>query len=335
MDYVILFKDTLSKLGIDLVGVWNTFDPPYQKETGWPLKLPRVDFLPNTRVLLHFQDFVTIKHNRVLELEQVEQHYGEHADQVIVTYWNHGLDKIYNGPVHLVEFSNHNYDLALALKRTQDQWVHQMNSPRTIPWQCLNGRVCRHRRRVADTLSQQFFPGVLSLGDEIKLSQWDYTTYRGTENIDNFLRLQNIYSSCAVNIVTETEYDTSPGIITEKTLMAFAAGQIPIVIGHQGIVGHCRELGFDMFDDVVDNSYDQLLNDVRAEQAIHRNRDLILGQIDLGQYQQRLQQQRTFLLEKFPAVMQEKFIRQCRALLGISHTSMQQGTDLDYRTVDM
>jgi hypothetical protein len=100
-------------------------------------------------------------------------------------------------------------------------------------------------------------------------------------------------------------------------------------------VGHCRELGFDMFDDVVDNSYDQLLNDVRAEQAIHRNRDLILGRIDLGQYQQRLQQQRTFLLEKFPAVMQEKFIRQCRALLGISHTSMQQGTDLDYRTVDM
>jgi hypothetical protein len=318
MHYTTLFKNTIKSFGIDLVPVWNCFDSMYNLQSGWPLKLPDVNFLPNTRVLLHFQDFVTIKDNRVLELEQVEQHYGAHANQVIVTYWNHGLDKIYHGPVNLVEFSNHNYDLALELKRTQDQWAPQMNLPRTVAWQSLNGRVCRHRRRIAHTLLNQYLPGALSLGDEIKLPEWDYSTYRGTENIDNFLRLLNIYSSCAVNIVTETEYDTPPGIITEKTLMAFAAGQIPVVIGHQGIVNHCRELGFDMFDDVVDNSYDQLLNDVRAEQALERNQDLIMGRVDLRPYQRRLQQQRTFLLEKFPVLMQEKFIDQCRAILGLA-----------------
>jgi hypothetical protein len=90
------------------------------------------------------------------------------------------------------------------------------------------------------------------------------------------------------------------------------------VIGHQGIVNHCRELGFDMFEDVVDNSHDQLPNDVRAEQALERNQDLIMGRVDLQPYQQRLQQQRTFLLEKFPVIMQEKFIDQCRAILGLA-----------------
>jgi hypothetical protein len=316
MHYTTLFKNTIESAGFDLTAVWNCFDPVYNPESGWPLKLPDVDFTPSTRVLLHFQDFVTVKNNRVLELEQVEQHYGPHCDQVIVTYWNHGLDKIYTGPIQLVEFSNHNYDLALELKRTQHQWENSMCLRRTVPWQCLNGRTCRHRHRVAQALLQNHLPGVLSLGNEIKLPQWDYTTYRGTENIDNFLRLQTVYGSCAVNIVTETQYDTPPGIITEKTLMAFAAGQVPIVIGHQGIVDHCRELGFDMFDDLVDNSYDQLPNNIRAEQALERNQDLIMGRIDLQPYQQRLQQQRTFLLDKFPVLMQQKFIDQCQRILG-------------------
>jgi predicted metal-dependent HD superfamily phosphohydrolase len=70
-----------------------------------------------------------------------------------------------------------------------------------------------------------------------------------------------------------------------------------------------------MFDDIVDNSYDQLSNDIRAEQALERNQDLIMGRVDLHPYQQRLQQQRIFLLEKFPVIMQEKFINQCQAIL--------------------
>jgi hypothetical protein len=123
-----------------------------------------------------------------------------------------------------------------------------------------------------------------------------------------------------VNIVTETEYNTAPGIISEKTLLAFAAQQIPVIIGHQGIVQHCKELGFDMFDDVVDISYDTLPNQVRVEQALHRNQDLILGKIDLAPYQDRLIRQRQFLLDRYPDIMQQKFrldVQQLQAKLLI------------------
>jgi hypothetical protein len=152
------------------------------------------------------------------------------------------------------------------------------------------------------------------------LPEWAYSTYRGTENDENFVRLSSLYGTTAVNIVTETEYQETPGIITEKTLLAFAAQQIPVIIGHRGIVQHCKELGFDMFDDLVDISYDTLPNQIRVEQALLRNQDLILGNIDLAPYQDRLVQQRQFLLHQYPDLMQQKFrldVQQLQAKLLI------------------
>lgn len=313
MHYADLFSKTLCKLGFDLTAVYNCFDAIYNEETGWPLKLPEVEFKPNTLLLLHFQDFVTNRNGRVLELDRVEEFYGKHSNQVLVTYWNHGLDRVYTGPVNVIEFSNHNYDTARALADRWKEWQHITTQTKTVPWQCLNGRLCHHRRRAVDVLLN-YTPGLLSYGNEIALPEWSYATYRGTENDDNFIRLANVYGSAAVNIVTETEYNTPPGIISEKTLMAFAAEQIPVVIGHQGIVQHCRELGFDMFTDLVDTSYDTLPNDVRLEAALELNRDLIEGRINLAPYYERLRDQRDFLLYDYPSIMQMRWERDAQRL---------------------
>jgi hypothetical protein len=128
------------------------------------------------------------------------------------------------------------------------------------------------------------------------------------------MRLLQVYAKCQVNIVTETQYDEPPGIVSEKTLMAMIAQQVPIVIGHQGIVQDCRELGFDMFDDLVDTSYDSMPNDIRVEQAILKNQDLILGKINLAPYQERLQKQRSFLLDEFVTGTQQRYIRDVEQL---------------------
>jgi hypothetical protein len=198
---------------------------------------------------------------------------------------------------------------SVKLSARLDEWKHILAQPKTLGWQSLNGRMCHHRRRVADVLTS--WPnGVLSYGTEIPLANWDYTTYRGTENDDNFIRLSNIYSSCAVNIVTETEYHTPPGIITEKTFFAMAAKQIPIVIGYQGIVADCRRLGFDMFDDVVDNSFDMLPNEVRVEQALELNRDLILGKTNLLHLKSRLDRNWHYMLYEFPESICNRFVQE-------------------------
>jgi hypothetical protein len=114
--------------------------------------------------------------------------------------------------------------------------------------------------------------------------------------------------------VTETQYTEATGIVTEKTLLAMAAEQIPIVIGHQGIVDQCRRMGFDMFDDLVDNSYDTMPNESRAEMALGLNQDVICGKIDLAPYRDRLERQREYVLWGLPDRMEREFVIQARAL---------------------
>jgi len=48
--------------------------------------------------------------------------------------------------------------------------------------------------------------------------------------------------------------------MTEKTTKAFAAGQIPIILGPYGNLHCIRSIGFDLFDDIIDNSYDSITN---------------------------------------------------------------------------
>ena len=313
MNYSQLFRNTLEKLGFDVYIEPNTFVLPYHPEPGWPLKLPEVNWKSNSLLVLHFQDFVTITDQGIVELDRVHDYYGEHANRVLVTHMHPGLEKVYNGPINLIEFSSHNYRELHRMRDCWDDWRHVVQQPKTQAWQCLNGRKCNHRRQVVNVLSD-WDNGVVSYGTDIPLPEWDYSTYRGTENNENFIRLANVYGSCAVNIVTETLYDPAPGLFCEKTLFAMLAQQIPIIIGSQGLVSSIRAHGFDMFDDVVDNSYDNIPNETRLTHALELNRDLIQGRVDLSPYQSRLQAQREFLLDDYTNIMELRFIRDCKKL---------------------
>jgi hypothetical protein len=318
MNFAHFVNQTLSGMGFDIVARYQVTCGAYSYITGGPLNLPEVKFDHNTLVVLHFNDFITLDHGKWIELDAIERFYGEHSKQVLVTYWTADLDKFYSGPLNLIKFSNHNYDLCNVLSEGFKEWQHILTQSRTHAWQCLNGRICQHRNKVAYTLkSWDTTNNWLSLGTEIPLPQFDYSSYFGCNNYPNFLNLGYVYGSSAVNIVTETQYFDATGIVTEKSLLAFAAEQIPIVIGHPGIVQHCRDMGFDMFDDLVNTNYDSINNGQgleRAEQALIRNRDLIQGKIDLSPYQSRLKRNREYLLWELPNRMEHEFKYHARSL---------------------
>lgn len=316
MNYANFFQSTFKKLGFEVYVEHNTFRVPYHPVTAWPLKLPDIKFKDNTVLFLHFQDFITVRNSRIIELDMVADHYGDRASQIVVMHWPHAMHRYYQGPIHLIEFNVHEYNIIKNLARRWPEWKYIFDLPRTRIWQCLNGRYCGHRRQVVEVFDTWTHNGILSYGDVQPLTEWAYSTYRGTENEDNFIRLLNVYGSCTVNIVTETQYDSAPGIITEKTILAMLAEQIPIVIGHPGIVAECKELGFDMFDDVVNTSYDYLPNDVRATQAIELNKDLLQGRVNLSPYRDRLRAQREFLLDDYPTMMEIRFRRDCEQLVS-------------------
>ena len=47
-------------------------------------------------------------------------------------------------------------------------------------------------------------------------------------------------------------------LMTEKTTKAFGSYQIPVFVASKGYVAEIRKLGFDVFDDIVDHSYDSI-----------------------------------------------------------------------------
>ena len=72
---------------------------------------------------------------------------------------------------------------------------------------------------------------------------------------------------------------------TEKTTKAFAMNQIPLILATPGMVHTLRSMNFDMFDDVIDHSYDK-------ENCIENRMNMILEQLkkvcekDLGYWEE-------------------------------------------------
>lgn len=314
MDHTILidrfFRESGSRVQID----WNCFQPPYDAAQGWPLRLPEVDWGEIDWLVLMFQDFVTMHDGVCLELQQVEHRYGEHCDRVIVLHWPYGMHRYYRGPINLVHFNVHEYMILWHLRDRISEWQQIWNTSKTRAWQCLNGRRCPHRLWITQHLDSSWTGGTLSLGDIIPLSGYPYSTYRGTSNEDNWMRLLSVYGQHLFNIVTETQYDQRPGIITEKTIFALLAAQIPIVIGYQGIVQDCQDLGFDMFTDVVDTSYDDLPNDQRWRAALDLNRELVHDYQLPDKIQYRLREQARWLLLEWPQSHIGSCLDQLRAI---------------------
>lgn len=112
------------------------------------------------------------------------------------------------------------------------------------------------------------------------LVETDYESIYPThnDNVDNFIhRLGKLYKNSFVEIVTETSFAQPSFMITEKTLNSIYGCNFPILLSGVGAVNHLREIGFDLFDDVVDHSYDQIHNPFdRIIAAIEDNKQLLL-----------------------------------------------------------
>lgn len=73
------------------------------------------------------------------------------------------------------------------------------------------------------------------------------TLYKNIRLIEfpNFFELINEYYSSIFSFVAETfNYKNTPPVLTEKTILAFLTGTIPIVIGIDNTISNLKEMGF-------------------------------------------------------------------------------------------
>jgi len=90
--------------------------------------------------------------------------------------------------------------------------------------------------------------------------------------------LSQLYQNSFLEIVTETLFEDPRGFgtLTEKYLNTVYGYNFPIILGTPGVVAHARDLGFDLFDDVLNHDYDLIVDPLeRIQAAIESNLELI------------------------------------------------------------
>jgi hypothetical protein len=96
-------------------------------------------------------------------------------------------------------------------------------------------------------------------------------------NVYNFTKkLSAYYQNTFVEIISETSYTEAAFNLTEKTLNSIYGCSFPILLSSKGAVGFLRDMGLDMFDDIVDHSYDTIENPIdRMYRALVDNQELL------------------------------------------------------------
>lgn len=97
------------------------------------------------------------------------------------------------------------------------------------------------------------------------------------DNVSNFRnKLIPYYKETFVEIVSETSFTEECFNLTEKTLNSVYGQCFPIFLCSKGTVDFLRIMGLDTFDDVIDHSYDNILDPAkRLETAINNNIKLL------------------------------------------------------------
>lgn len=97
------------------------------------------------------------------------------------------------------------------------------------------------------------------------------------DNVGNFKnKLTPYYQNTFVEIIAETSYTESCYNLTEKTLNSIYGCCFPILLCSAGSVSFLRSMGMDMFDDVVDHSYDSIEDPTdRMYKAVTDNLELL------------------------------------------------------------
>ena len=153
-----------------------------------------------------------------------------------------------------------------------------------------------NRKMFEDTLNSLIEFELISLDDKKKLKAYPLpkqldVDFRELGYLPNSIN-KEVYKPI-LNLVTENLFGVSHGDITEdgivtfteKVIKPFQARQIPLFIGLPNLQDTLREIGFDLFDDLIDTSFESEENhSIRMDKILDELERLL--SLDLYQFKQ-------------------------------------------------
>ena len=138
---------------------------------------------------------------------------------------------------------------------------------------CLNNTHKPHRQEFVQQLQKEKIleKTKWSYRDSIQSAIIDTPKFLDQKqgNFDQNLNLQELYQNTLISLITETDfYSSHITHVTEKTLWSIFHGCVPIIVGVPGSIALVKTWGIDVYDDIVDHSYDSEKNNVKRLQMI-------------------------------------------------------------------
>ena len=102
------------------------------------------------------------------------------------------------------------------------------------------------------------------------------------DDLSNYQHIYKAYETSRLEIVTSSLYSEPTPQVSEKEIQSIYGCNFLLIIGNPNLVNLLRKWGFDVFDDVVDHSYDRIISPYwRMFKAIDDNIKLLDGTVDL------------------------------------------------------
>lgn len=310
-EYYRFLKEILSSCAIQDYQIISLLCSPTRKN-GFAMKDLHKIRLTSDRVLIIIKDhIITNEYQNRLNNRQnkafryLQDFVSKHKNKKFILVTEHfNLDKHFNETnldfIHLPKFLPFEYTA-----------VEKLNNANSTSWMCicncykiwrsyliyyiLGLNLENYGQIFFDSSEYHFFVNrgtfsryhnyILEKGyDKFLTSKNNYTLeFKGENIFENYCNaLSPLYKNSYLELVPATLYSEPTNFITEKEIQNIFGKCFPIFISNAFTAETMEQLGFDVFRDVVDHSYDNIEDpDVRMFRAIDDNLHLLTGQTNL------------------------------------------------------
>lgn len=169
-----------------------------------------------------------------------------------------------------------------------------------LTWEHFNrGHATFH---FADTMidlrNAEFLDFLINHNEQWQLvsSKMPYSDYEASKPMEDYISgdsnnslfWNKVYDQCSIEIVCETNIQPNSRFITEKTLRPLMYGRLFMVVGSPGYEQYLKSLGFDIFEDLIDKTYDLSYSYNRVNSVFEELERLLKKNIDLVKLKDRL-----------------------------------------------
>ena len=253
-------------------------------DNGWLVDLPVPSYWrdkgPDHKLFVCLQDWLTQGEQYPQELENCYKILSKHnapMDQIVFIVEPYGIRRDWpTDRFKIIEFHAFLYETWLQYKDAEDVLREAFGDEHRdfeFNFVCPQRIYKPHRAALHSSLNNSI--GNISLqtkGIELKYPNLDIETYDSSyNNLANLLAMRKNYNTALFTIISETQYTERYGTITEKLFNAIVAGHPFLYCAHQHALDQVRNLGFQTYNYIFDETYDELDNVVRMKDMINSN----------------------------------------------------------------